>query len=77
MRALWWRQRIGQMLVGTALHESVAPFSGRTMNGVPPFDSVHPTAERLAEDAKIVGLAATVENMFGRVLAVGRERGGK
>jgi len=35
------------------------------------------TADRLAEDAKVVGLAATVENMFGRVLAVGRERGGK
>ncbi len=32
-----------------ALHESVAPFSGRTMNGVPPFDAVHPTAERVAE----------------------------
>ena len=33
----------------SALRDAVAPFSGRTMNGVPPFDHVHPTAERLAE----------------------------
>ena len=33
----------------TALRAAVDPFSGRTMNGVPPFDSMHPTAERLAE----------------------------
>lgn len=36
-------------LVELALGEAVAPFAGRTMNGVPPFDRVHPTAERVAE----------------------------
>ena len=33
----------------SSLKAAVEPFSGRTMNGVPPFDRVHPTAERLAE----------------------------
>ncbi|MEE2971657.1 MAG: 6-carboxytetrahydropterin synthase [Planctomycetota bacterium] len=35
--------------VETALRAAVEPFSGRTMNGTPPFDRVHPTAERVAE----------------------------
>ena len=33
----------------SSLKASLEPFAGRTMNGVPPFDRVHPTAERLAE----------------------------
>ena len=41
-------------LVEEALREAVAPFVGRTMNGTPPFDRVHPTAERLAEHVGIV-----------------------
>jgi 6-pyruvoyltetrahydropterin/6-carboxytetrahydropterin synthase len=35
--------------VETSLRTAISPFSGRTMNGTPPFDVVHPTAERLAE----------------------------
>ena len=37
-----------------SLVASVEPFAGRTMNGVPPFDRVHPTAERLAEHVGMV-----------------------
>jgi len=36
-------------LVEQALEAAVAPYRGRTMNGTPPFDRCHPTAERLAE----------------------------
>ena len=36
-------------LVEQALREAISPFAGRTMNGTPPFDRVHPTAERVAE----------------------------
>ena len=36
-------------LVEASLKDVVAPFSGRTINGVPPFDRLHPTAERIAE----------------------------
>ncbi|OUX01183.1 MAG: hypothetical protein CBD91_04895 [Phycisphaeraceae bacterium TMED231] len=36
-------------VVETSLKDVVAPFSGRTINGVPPFDRLHPTAERIAE----------------------------
>ncbi len=36
-------------LVEKALEAAVAPYRGRTMNGTPPFDRCHPTAERLAE----------------------------
>ena len=43
----------------SSLKASVEPFSGRTMNGVPPFDRVHPTAERLAGHVGS-GLAAAV-----------------
>ena len=39
--------------IETALRDSVEPFSGRTMNGIPPFDEILPTAERVAE---LVGL---------------------
>ena len=39
--------------VETALRDCVEPFSGRTMNGIPPFDEIMPTAERIAE---LVGL---------------------
>ncbi len=40
------------------LRASVEPFASRTMNGVPPFDRVYPTAERLAEHVgSIVGLS--------------------
>ena len=35
--------------VEAALQSVVAPFSGRTMNGTPPFDEVQPSAERLAQ----------------------------
>mgnify|MGYP002642528468 FL=1 len=35
--------------VETSLRTAISPFAGRTMNGIPPFDKVHPTAERLAE----------------------------
>ncbi|MDG2021274.1 MAG: 6-carboxytetrahydropterin synthase [Phycisphaerales bacterium] len=36
-------------VIEVALRAAISPFSGRTMNGTPPFDVVHPTAERLAE----------------------------
>ncbi len=36
-------------VIEVALRTAIGPFSGRTMNGTPPFDVVHPTAERLAE----------------------------
>lgn len=36
-------------VVETSLQDVVAPFSGRTINGIPPFDRLHPTAERIAE----------------------------
>ena len=36
-------------VVETSLKDVVASFSGRTINGVPPFDRLHPTAERIAE----------------------------
>ena len=32
-----------------SLRAVLAPFEGRTMNGVPPFDRLMPTAERVAE----------------------------
>lgn len=35
--------------VESSLKTAISPFAGRTMNGVPPFDVIHPTAERLAE----------------------------
>ena len=31
------------------LEDAIAPYAGRTMNGVPPFDRVAPTAERVAQ----------------------------
>ena len=48
-------------LVEEGLRSAVEPYAGRTMNGVPPFDRVHPTAERVAEH---VG-----EQMRGRIPA--------
>ncbi len=36
-------------LVEALLRDVVSPFSGRTINGTPPFDRLHPTAERIAE----------------------------
>lgn len=30
------------------LHAAIAPFRGRTINGVPPFDRLPPTAEEIA-----------------------------
>lgn len=37
-----------------SLKAALEPFAGRTMNGVPPFDRVHPTAERVAEHVGMV-----------------------
>ena len=41
-----------------ALRSAVAPFSGRTMNGTPPFDQVQPSAERVAEHVGSVVISA-------------------
>ena len=35
--------------IEAVLKASLFPFEGRTMNGIPPFDRLMPTAERLAE----------------------------
>lgn len=45
------------------LSEAIAPFRGRTINGVPPFDRLSPTAEAIARhlhDAIAAGLPAGV-----------------
>ena len=60
-RTPWHECLVDFHLVEEGLRSAVEPYAGRTMNGVPPFDRVHPTAERVAEH---VG-----EQMRGRIPA--------